>query len=234
MTADSLASLERSVRRLIHDCRNKLNPLSGFAKLALQEAQSPQGNLQTVAEMLENSIAAADELTELLERLGQSVRMDPPTGTLNLEDLVQDTLEALPAISKGASTNVQIKTQVQSVPQAIGCAKLIGPALDQVIQNAIEALEDAPNPRMDVVLAPTASGVELQIIDNGPGLTPEEMEMATEPLYTTRRRGYQRAHGLGLTQAVFAVRACGGTLNLSPNTPQGLVVSMHFLAAPSP
>jgi len=58
----------------------------------------------------------------------------------------------------------------------------------------------------------SSEGVLLMtVVDSGPGFSPEALDRAFEPFYTTKTRG----SGLGLATALAAVREHGGTLSLA-------------------
>jgi len=89
-----------------------------------------------------------------------------------------------------------------------------------LVRNAIEALAGAPEPLREVVIAAglNADGdVEITVADQGPGVSADAIEQLFNPFYTTKTGGM----GLGLAISRSIVRAHGGRLWHSPNTPAG-------------
>ena len=91
--------------------------------------------------------------------------------------------------------------------------------LEQVIlnlvQNAVEALDEAgaAEPRLNLSVAATGTGVEIDIADNGPGLSEEIAGALFTPFVTTKATGL----GLGLVICRDIVASFGGELNTRPS-----------------
>lgn len=91
--------------------------------------------------------------------------------------------------------------------------------LEQVIlnlvQNAVEALDEAgaAEPRLSLSVAAAGDGVEIVIADNGPGLSEEIAGALFTPFVTTKATGL----GLGLVICRDIVASFGGELNTRPS-----------------
>jgi len=88
-------------------------------------------------------------------------------------------------------------------------------------------------PPDQVTLAVTslgARGVRLTVADRGPGMSPEVMERALVPFYSTKERG----SGLGLTLCREIVEAHGGGLRLENRDGGGLAVHVRLLHRSGP
>ncbi|MFN0010362.1 MAG: PAS domain-containing protein [Phycisphaerales bacterium] len=117
-----------------------------------------------------------------------------------------------------------------------------GPGLSQsvlnLLLNAAEALRDVPSPRVQLVAAQSVAdggaggGVELQIIDNGIGMTEHVRRRATEPFFTTKPRALSTGLGLSLVESI--VRGVGGGLSITSTPGRGTSVSMVLPGLPGP
>jgi signal transduction histidine kinase/CheY-like chemotaxis protein len=67
-------------------------------------------------------------------------------------------------------------------------------------------------------------GVEINVQDEGSGMTPEALERAFEPFFTTKEVG--KGTGLGLSQVFGFARATGGTVSIDSVPGKGTTVSM--------
>jgi PAS domain S-box-containing protein len=87
-------------------------------------------------------------------------------------------------------------------------------ALSHIIENAVQAAaEPGAAERTPLVTLRTRlcdTQAEIAIVDNGPGIAPEALDRAFEPLFSTKRLGT----GLGLTTARQIVEQHGGTVEL--------------------
>lgn len=89
--------------------------------------------------------------------------------------------------------------------------------LEQVVlnllQNAIEALKDTPNPTIVVAVETSGKRATIRISDNGPGVAAEVRERLFTPFTTDKRDGL----GLGLVISRDIVAGFGGELLLEPS-----------------
>jgi two-component system C4-dicarboxylate transport sensor histidine kinase DctB len=85
--------------------------------------------------------------------------------------------------------------------------------LVNLLQNALDALQGRPYPRIEVELAAAADTVQLCVRDNGPGLDPAIRAMLFMPFTTSKEKGL----GLGLVISSEIARELGGDLELTPS-----------------
>ncbi|HUD29928.1 MAG TPA: ATP-binding protein [Novosphingobium sp.] len=85
--------------------------------------------------------------------------------------------------------------------------------LVNLLQNAIEALDGRPSPRLWLTLEERGDVVQLLVADNGPGIAPELADRLFTPFATSRAAGL----GLGLVIAKDIAEDFGGTLRLLPS-----------------
>jgi signal transduction histidine kinase len=94
-------------------------------------------------------------------------------------------------------------------------------ALGQVLENAVQAaisVGDAErSPLVTLCSRLGDTHAEIAIIDNGPGIAPEALDRAFDPLFSTKRFGT----GLGLTTARQIVEQHGGTIDLESRVGEG-------------
>jgi signal transduction histidine kinase len=97
-----------------------------------------------------------------------------------------------------------------------------------LINNAIDALQDRPDPeiRIDGGLAPDGRGIRLSFSDNGAGIEPVHLPRVFEPFFTTKPIG--AGTGLGLSIAFGAVKAHGGTIEVASEVGKGTTVSVFL------
>jgi two-component system C4-dicarboxylate transport sensor histidine kinase DctB len=84
--------------------------------------------------------------------------------------------------------------------------------LVNLLQNALEALEDTANPEIRVQVVVKRSQVRIVVADNGPGVTPEAAKSLFTPFATTKPRGL----GLGLVISRDIIAEFRGELSLEP------------------
>ncbi|WP_432828392.1 ATP-binding protein [Dactylosporangium sp. CA-092794] len=113
-------------------------------------------------------------------------------------------------------------------------ARAVRNALDQALDALIDNAVKFSGPQTTVSVRPAADdgGVALHVVDNGPGLTEEQRELATERFWRAPDAQNVDGSGLGLPIVAVLVDASGGRLDLLPNAPTGLHARLWFPAAP--
>ena len=91
-------------------------------------------------------------------------------------------------------------------------------------QNAIEAVP-ADHGQVTLRCAATPTHVEIQIEDNGCGMTADQLNSACQPFYTTKGSA---GTGLGLFIAKQAVEANGGLLQIHSQEGRGTTVTLSL------
>jgi len=91
--------------------------------------------------------------------------------------------------------------------------------LQQVIINLLNNGAESMGNKgtLKIRLRPTASGAEIEVEDNGPGIPTADREKLFLPYYSTKRRG----SGLGLAIVRRIIAEHGGTIEVGTNVPKG-------------
>jgi NtrC-family two-component system sensor histidine kinase KinB len=149
----------------------------------------------TLAGTLDNMRVDVSRLQRVTNRFSMigSVPELKPSGVNDLINEVCDYYRRrLPFQGKG----IQINFVPGTVPAAPLNPELLGWALENLTKNAIQAV-DAKSGRIDIKTAPALDGrhVEIEIADNGKGISATAARKIFRPGFTTKKRGW----GLGLT-----------------------------------
>ena len=145
-----------------------------------------------------------------------------PAPVMREEELV-DLVKRAVFPQRVANPNIDYQISLPDDPVlSLGDARLIGPALTNLLKNAAEAisakeasLESEPGPadfggKIDVTLSYEHERLFIAVVDNGCGLPKEERHKLTEPYITTRAKGT----GLGLAIVKKIMEDHGGELIL--------------------
>jgi signal transduction histidine kinase len=98
--------------------------------------------------------------------------------------------------------------------------------LDNLVSNSLEALRESFRQPRQITIRLSAENhfAQLQVEDNGPGLTAEAQSKAFNPFFTTKDRGT----GLGLSIAYEIVKAHEGELRLENRAEGGAVTTVRL------
>ena len=84
---------------------------------------------------------------------------------------------------------------------------------NNLIKNAIEAVEKIPNPAVEVLMATEAKNIKIEIKDNGVGIDEKMLSKIFEPYFTTKTKGT----GLGLSIVKRIIEDHGGKIKIEKN-----------------
>jgi two-component system cell cycle sensor histidine kinase/response regulator CckA len=220
-----LESLGRLASGVSHDMNNVLGAIMAVSSLLkLRHKGDPE--LSADAEAL---LQAATRGRDLVKGLRDFSRKELDAATeLDLNEMVQREAHLL---ERTTLKRISIVLALApDLPAVFGEASTIGNALMNLCMNAVDAM-----PRGGTLTLSTLDlghgFVELAVQDDGEGMTPEVLNRAMEPFFTTKPSG--KGTGLGLSQVFGAVRMHGGTLDIRSEPRKGTQVRMTLPALES-
>ncbi len=204
------------MRNLAHEIKNPLGGIRGAAQLLERELENPALHEYTQVIMKE-----ADRLQTLMARLLAPHRMPHPE-EVNIHEVLERVRSVL--LAEYQKEFAIHRDYDVSLPLLYGDSEQLIQAALNIARNAAQALtemsRDATMPPAQIVLKTRAArqvtlarkryrhAIELSIIDNGPGISPDIGEKVFYPLVTGRAGG----SGLGLTIAQNFVSQHNGAL----------------------
>lgn len=226
LSAERLRVWGEMARRVAHEMKNPLTPL----RLAAHRlARLPEPAVAEVAEVIGEEVARLEELAAQFAALGR-----PPEGPASDVD-VAELLESLLSTDVGPEVPVRLVVE-PGLPPVHGHYDSLLRAFRNLLRNALEAMEDSTQPRIEVRIAEVSSGpdrpegtggadradgargrrwLEVRIGDTGAGLPPGSAERIFEPDFTTKKRGT----GLGLALVRQAIEGDGGRIHAVERRP---------------
>jgi signal transduction histidine kinase len=104
-------------------------------------------------------------------------------------------------------------------------ADLLDQALINLVRNAIEAVRDVSPAHISLSAHREPDGrVVIAVADNGPGISPDQLEKIFVPFYTTKRQG----SGVGLTLVRQIATAHGASVDVAESPGGGATVRLRF------
>ena len=213
-----------------HELRGPLNYLLGNLALAVDELRGPK-DLARALRLLQDAALGGDRLTAIVEHLKALTREDGKQDVVDMNDVVSASIKML---EPRLRADVFVDFSSAGPAFVEGDAHRLGQMVTNVLNNALEAIRDSKNPEGEVRVALSKRGasVQLDIEDNGRGVTAEEAAQLFDPLFTTRQK--QGGTGLGLAVAHAVVTFHNGQIEVAPRTPRGAVFSIALPACGAP
>jgi two-component system nitrogen regulation sensor histidine kinase GlnL len=196
------------LRNLAHEIKNPLGGIRGAAQLLEQELEKP-----ALREYTQVIVQEADRLRSLMEKL-----LAPQNAThysaLNIHEVLERVRSVVLA-EMPAGLKIRRDYDI-SLPALVGDKEQLIQVMLNIVRNAAQAMHGNGTIIMRTRIARQVTlikrrhrlAVMVQIIDNGPGITPELQDKIFYPLVSGRADG----HGLGLTLAQDFVRQHNGTI----------------------
>ncbi|CRY05725.1 sensor histidine kinase [Yersinia enterocolitica] len=179
---------------------------------------------EQVAPLLVASVEQIKRIAALLDRL----RTLLSRGQINLQPVVvADIWRRVNVLLSQEITAANVKI-INIIPANLSTLQSDPLWLEQVfhnlLSNAIQAIQHTPTPTVIFTVNITEKQWVIQIEDNGPGLTHQQLDSLFTPFYTTRESGL----GLGLTLCETLVQRMGGDIKAGNNEHRGACFTLTF------
>ncbi len=199
---------------IAHQIRNAVTGCRMALDLHRRECGTSSADFQPVREEVDDTLDVATRQLELIERYLQRFLTlgrthDAKEERFDLLSLLSGILPLVKPAAQHAGVSLSLDApptpvQLKSDPHAIE------QALVNLILNAIEAVANSDSRQVLVRLTADEQAALIDVIDNGPGVSPAIFGKLFEPFATTKPDGV----GLGLATARDLVRALGGEIEL--------------------
>ena len=224
VTAQRMAAWGDVARRIAHEIKNPLTPISLSAERIKRKfsRQLPEDEAAKLGELTDVVVRQTNDLRRIVDEFSKFARMPRPT--TQAESLAQVLHDAV-VLQETGQPEMRFELALSDDPlEAEVDAAMIGQALTNLIKNAGEAIDSlreagAPEGHVPTIRVESrAEGGEavIAISDNGIGL-PADRTRLLEPYVTTRDKGT----GLGLPIVKKIIEEHGGTLGLEDADPFG-------------
>ncbi|MFG6486253.1 ATP-binding protein [Roseateles sp. BYS78W] len=200
VSAQRSAAWSEVARRLAHEIKNPLTPIQLSAermqhKLEAKLEGADQAMLVRSVATIVNQVQAMKQLVNEFRDYARlpSAQLKP----LDLNALVHEVLSLYAEAQEKGHLAARLEP---GLPPIKGDASQLRQVIHNLVQNALDAVQDRPDGRVIVrsTLSLTETGaprsVRLHITDNGPGFAEKVLKRAFEPYVTTKTKGT----GLGL------------------------------------
>jgi len=229
---DQQETTRELLRNLAHEIKNPLGGLRGSAQLLERELDRPE-----LREYTQVIIKEADRLQVLLDRL-LTPRRAVQLAAVNIHEVLERVRSLVQAeFPSGISV---LRNYDPSVPDLVGDIEQLIQAVLNVVRNAAQALlSGANNGRGGTIVLRTRSArlvtiarqrhklaLELQVIDDGPGVPEEIRDRIFNPLVSGREGG----SGIGLALVQTYIQNHGGVVEFDSRPGRTIFILLLPLA----
>jgi signal transduction histidine kinase len=232
LAVERQADIGRYASQIVHNLSNPLSAISASLELLATYVGGNQLDKKKLGKILTIGQDAAGDLREMI------------VGILNhaeeAERILMFSMEINPLIEKEIAFfdmvpdfKYQIEKQLlldPSVGRIRGNPIQIKQILDNLIKNALDAMEDAPVKKLTIQTAAEKDQVVLRITDTGHGISPDHIERIFAADFTTKPVG--KGTGLGLASVKAMMAAYSGTIQVESKVNEGTTFTIRFPALP--
>ena len=215
--SQAMATLGEVAAGAAHEMNNPLTVISGRSQLLANRLSEP--GLRDMALEIARQAHQLSDIITALRAFAEPTK--PNIRTVNLADLVVRVVQEYgPGERREPRVNMVLATET---PMAELDPDLIGPALGELVRNAVES-KGAKHIELRVQTDPLDGRLKLEVRDDGAGLSEHALRHAFDPFFSAKPAG--RQPGLGLACARRFVEAHGGRIALVNGAGGGAIATM--------
>ncbi|RKX47164.1 MAG: hypothetical protein DRP64_01820 [Verrucomicrobia bacterium] len=220
-----MTSLGAASSELVRDLRNPLTIIRGYLDLLVYELKEKQEmtspGMDEYLDQIETNVGRCADLVESWRALG---RMDfSQMQRLNLPKLFNDCFR-----DAAAHSDISFTVQVDGAEEQyemLGERLQVRRALQNLIDNAVTAVEHQPEPSIAVACSMDNSDMEITIKDNGCGVDTQILRWIFEPFDNTAT--IEKGAGLGLFITKKVLEEHRGTLQFESRVGGGTIATVR-------
>jgi signal transduction histidine kinase len=215
LEAERLATIGRMASSVSHDLRHSLAAIVANAEFLCEARLSPEQR----EELYQEIRVAVNQMTDLIEsllefsRTRESLRPSYGSVKVTVERVIQ-TLRSHPEFHR-----VRIGVRQQGNSEGWFDQRKLERALFNLLLNACEAVE-LETGEVDIKIREVPHGVEIQVADNGRGISESVRSQLFEPFVSF---GKENGTGLGLTVVQKIIQDHGGDVKVEKTSSEGTI-----------
>jgi len=244
--SEKMASLGRLVAGVAHELNNpisfvfgNMHTLKDYGKniidyinateksiddpklIALREKLKINRILGDIDSLIDGSLEGAERVSDIVQDLRQySTNKEEEKKLINVIETVET---AVHWVVKACRLKPKVLFNFTSNDKLMSYKGYVHQILVNLIQNAIDAMKELPQPKIDISSFQQDSNLVISIKDYGDGIAKEQLDHVFDPFYTTKKVG--QGTGLGLYISYGLAEKIGGKL-LAENHSDGATFSL--------
>jgi two-component system C4-dicarboxylate transport sensor histidine kinase DctB len=220
--AAKLAVLGQLAAGINHELNQPLAAIQAYAENARhfierQRQQDADHNLEQIIEL-------TGRMAEISAQLRQFSRKSSETlGAVSVASCFDYALRLFHSRLDNAGVRVERHWGSEDI-QVLADTVRLEQVLVNLIGNALQAMADVTEPRLILTFAASGDKVMIEVGDNGPGISDDNLERVFEPFFTTKSRG--SGLGLGLSISSRIIDDLGGRLRAGHSSAGGALFTI--------
>ncbi len=223
---------------IAHEFNNLLTPIMGYADILMMELPEDSEEYENVSEIYD----AAEKAKEIIQQLSALSRRNMETAfkELNIKTAISRAVKMVRSV---CPVNIQVKEDLGEDLNILGNQTQINQVMLNICVNAIHAVGEREG-TIRIRIRPVESGevaercelaetpgpwkrfAQVDIEDNGCGMTREVLDQIFDPFFTTKKNG--KGTGLGLALVEQIVSSHKGYIYAESRPGEGSIFHVYF------
>lgn len=218
-----LSTLGEMSAGLAHELNQPLTAIVSYGQAAARLLDDPEPDLARVRHAVSASVTQAGRAAQIIMRLRQWVRRAPSRARPT--DLVQAVQNVLTLCRADLNRlGVQVQASFEDAPMVLADPVQLEQIVLNLLRNALDAVQDTPEPAIELSIVSEGRSWSLSVLDNGPGIAPEVAPRLFTPFTTSKPGGL----GLGLSLSQTLAQGMGGDLSGRDASAGGAVFTLSL------
>lgn len=224
--SEKLASVGRLAAGIAHEIGNPIGIILGYIDMIMRGGLTPEEEGDFL-KRVEGEISRVNIIIRQLldfSRTSKEERIN-----LNIHSLITDTVEMLKPQSEINKITISLALTAEN-DNVIADKNQMQQVFLNILINSIDALSEEGETMEDAqihVISKNRNGLlELEFIDNGPGISVDNLDHIFDPFFTTKDPG--KGTGLGLSVCYRIIEATGGTIRAESHQGKGMIIRIDL------
>lgn len=230
LAAERQADIGRYASQIVHNLNNPLYAFSGAIDLLTTYVQQDMLVKEKLEKFLRIACSAAGDLKEMIAGILSHARESDrfSLAPMDVNAAIEKGIaffEMIPAFKYDIDRQLDLDP---ALPRIRGNPLQIKQILDNLIKNALDAMEDSPVKRLTMQTAAVDGQVVIRVTDTGRGISAPHLKRIFASNFTTKAAG--QGTGLGLASVKTMVEAYAGTIQVDSTPDCGTTFTIHLPA----
>ncbi len=224
--SEKLASVGRLAAGIAHEIGNPIGIILGYIDMIMKGDLTPEEEKDFLTRV-EGEISRVNIIIRQLLDFSRSSKEERIN--LNIHPLITDTVEMLKPQSEMNKIEISLALTAKN-DNVIADKNQMQQVFLNILINSIDALSEEGDVMEDAqihIISKNRNGLlELEFIDNGPGISVDKIDHIFDPFFTTKDPG--KGTGLGLSVCYRIIEALGGVIRAESQEGKGMIIRIDL------
>jgi signal transduction histidine kinase len=220
--SERISSIMDLAAGVAHELGNPLNSINIHLQYLQRSLKKGNADSKKTSKSLSTCIKEVQRLDGIIAHFLKAIRPSEPSfQKINLLSVIEETVRLREKELNNKKVKVSMEAGVRE-PMIRGDVEQVKQVFFNVIGNAIDAIPEGSEIR--IISGLDEQYVFAQVVDQGSGISKENISRVFEPYFTTKKTG----HGIGMMIVHRIMRDHDGEVGLDSKEGSGTIVTLKF------